>query len=625
MRASRVEGGAAAVWSRDIRGSTVSEAGRPEVQNALGPAPDTEAAGQAIIFAGLRGEPSPYWNECVWTAENAAELIRRIYENADMGAGSFREKLKKQLDGAEPAVYVLAAELISLHFLPISTTLGATKRSRIEEVLQWAAIDYTIPAVIERGFIAPGSFGSGTGYNTSQWEHVVWLAKFVQLVASLPQEQREGALTSPEAFGGLTEAVDHRRQGIRFALEYLAWPSYFVPVVSLDHRRRIRAAFADEIGGTTGDTEFAIGRDLAMIRLRQEQEFGRGDVHWYESPLREQWDHEKKTPKLDELDGTAGPSAEIPLPQRPAGSGELLFDATDEFADSLYVDRDGLQEVIELLRTRKQIVLYGPPGTGKTFLARALARYQVGESETRRVTTVQFHPSYAYEDFFEGYRPASDAKGNVGFRLDAGPLRRIAAEAAKPENREQPYFLVIDEMNRGNLAKVFGELYYLLEYRDEAISLQYSPEESFSLPPNLFVIGTMNTADRSIAMVDAAIRRRSAFVELHPQEGLIANMLSRYLEANSMSQLRSRLLDTLNREIDPSGRDLMIGPSYFMKQDADSEDGLYRIWKYELLPLLEEHYYGRLERAQVHAQFGLDSILRRASLPAGESSDLLQG
>jgi 5-methylcytosine-specific restriction protein B len=102
-------------------------------------------------------------------------------------------------------------------------------------------------------------------------------------------------------------------------------------------------------------------------------------------------------------------------------------------------------------------------------------------------------------------------------------------------------------------------------------------------------------------------------------------MLSRYLEANGMTQLRARLLDTLNREIDPSGRDLMIGPSYFMKQDADSDDGLYRIWKYELLPLLEEHYYGRLERAQVHAQFGLDAILRRASLPAGESGDPTQG
>ncbi|WP_052207537.1 McrB family protein [Sinomonas humi] len=580
-----------------------------------GPAPEVEAAGQAIIHAGMRREQSPYWTECTWTEENATELIRRIYENADMGAGSFREKLRKQLDGAPKAVFVLAAELISIHLLPISTTLGATKRSRIEEVLQWADTDYTIPEVIERAFSAPGSFGSGTGYNTSQWEHVVWLAKFVQLVSSLSQSQRDEALTAPEAFARLTDAVEHRVQGIRFALEYLAWPSYFPPVVSRDHRRRIRAAFSAQIGGVSGDSELAISQDLAAIRLHQEQEFGRGQVEWYDSPFREQWDAEKQTSKLEEIEVAAERSHPTES-QRTAGSDGLLFDVSDELADSLFVDREGLQEVIELLRTRKQIVLYGPPGTGKTFLARALARHQTGESSQDLVTTVQFHPSYAYEDFFEGYRPTSDGKGNVGFRLDPGPLRRIAAAAAKPENRDRPFFLIIDEMNRGNLAKVFGELYYLLEYRDEAIALQYSPTESFSLPPNLFLIGTMNTADRSIAMVDAAIRRRFAFVELHPQEGLIANMLSRYLTANGMSQLRAQLLDTLNKEIDPSGRDLMIGPSYFMKRDADSEDGLSRIWKYELLPLLEEHYYGRLERAQVHAQFGLEGIRRRATISA---------
>ena len=172
-------------------------------------------------------------------------------------------------------------------------------------------------------------------------------------------------------------------------------------------------------------------------------------------------------------------------------------------------------------------------------------------------------------------------------------------------------------MNRANLAKVFGELYFLLEYRDQSINLQYSPTETFVLPPNLFIIGTMNTADRSIAMVDAAIRRRFAFVELHPQEGMIEGMLARYLEAHGKDPLRARLLDALNTELEAGDRDLMVGPSYFMKEHAETDIGLERIWRYELLPLLEEHYFGRLSREQVHERFGLAAIRKKAARSVG--------
>nr|WP_231712035.1 AAA family ATPase [Arthrobacter sp. zg-Y820] len=271
--------------------------------------------------------------------------------------------------------------------------------------------------------------------------------------------------------------------------------------------------------------------------------------------------------------------------------------------------KNDLQEVIDLLQTRNQIVFYGPPGTGKTFLARKLARYLVGEEHTNHVTTVQFHPSYAYEDFFEGYRPVKGTDGQVAFALVSGPLRRIAGAAAA--ERDKPFFLIIDEMNRGNLAKVFGELYFLLEYRDQSIDLQYNSEEKFVLPPNLFIIGTMNTADRSIAMVDAAIRRRFAFVELHPQDGMTSGLLDRFLASQSMDRRPALLLDALNQEIEAEDRDLMIGPSYFMKPDSVSDAGLKQVWKYELLPLLEEHYYGRMSRQEIHARFGLEAIARK--------------
>ncbi|TAP27841.1 AAA family ATPase [Arthrobacter sp. S41] len=286
-----------------------------------------------------------------------------------------------------------------------------------------------------------------------------------------------------------------------------------------------------------------------------------------------------------------------------------LKNASDELAAKLHVKREDLQEIVDLLRTRQQIVLYGPPGTGKTFIGKHLARYLAGTEHAEHVQIVQFHPSYSYEDFFEGFRPSASTNGQVGFELQPGPLRRIAKLASQPGNEDKPFFLLIDEMNRGNLAKVFGELYFLLEYRKDSIRLQYSPDEDFTLPQNLFIIGTMNTADRSIAMVDAAIRRRFAFIELHPQDGIIKDVLGSFLTFKKRSPLAADLLNALNGELGSDKRDLAVGPSYFMKDDALDAEGLRRVWKYELLPLLEEYHFGELDRAQVHERFSLDALL----------------
>ena len=177
--------------------------------------------------------------------------------------------------------------------------------------------------------------------------------------------------------------------------------------------------------------------------------------------------------------------------------------AMQGLAEELLIDRAFPVRVKKLLADKRQVVFQGPPGTGKTYVARKLAECLAGSAE--RVRLVQFHPSYAYEDFVQGFRPVL-RDGQPGFELTGGPLLAAAEQArAEPDKR---HFLVIDEINRGNLSKVFGELYFLLEYRNEEMSLQYSAKP-FSLPDNLYFIGTMNTADRSIALVDLALRRRS--------------------------------------------------------------------------------------------------------------------
>jgi 5-methylcytosine-specific restriction enzyme B len=292
-----------------------------------------------------------------------------------------------------------------------------------------------------------------------------------------------------------------------------------------------------------------------------------------------------------------------PVTQRPL----QLPDATEELADALLLPREWLQECVELLRDRPQLIFYGPPGTGKTYVAQALASH-LAESKPENVQLIQFHPGYSYEDFFEGYRPQRSPDGGVAFELKWGPFRQLV-EAARAHSGEA-YVLIIDEINRANLAKVFGELYFLLEYRSKSVNLLYGAVDDapFTLPGNVVILGTMNTADRSIALVDVALRRRFWFQELHPEQPPVQDLLERWLAARGYPGNAARLLQELNGRIED--HDFKIGPSYLMRELAQEPGGLERIWRGQILPLLEEHHYGQLGRAQVQERYGLDALRR---------------
>ena len=259
------------------------------------------------------------------------------------------------------------------------------------------------------------------------------------------------------------------------------------------------------------------------------------------------------------------------------------------------METDHLERIVLLLRHRRQVIFYGPPGTGKTYMARKLVTHLTGDQD--RVQLVQFHPSYAYEDFVEGYRPTRLEGCAAGFALREGPLKRIARQAAKATG--ETFVLIIDEINRGNLGKVFGELYFLLEYRDERISLQYS-DDPFLLPKNLWIIGTMNTADRSIALVDSALRRRFHFAPFFPDEPPVEGLLARWLDEHKpeLSWVAEVSVDRANEKL--GRRHAAIGPSYFMDQNLD-EEWVELIWDHSVLPYIAEQFFGEDDRLKEFA------------------------
>jgi len=288
------------------------------------------------------------------------------------------------------------------------------------------------------------------------------------------------------------------------------------------------------------------------------------------------------------------------------------FDSPDELAASLYLEpAEELREVVDLLSDRPQAIFYGPPGTGKTFVALKLARWLAGAEE--RTELVQFHPSYAYEDFIQGLRPTAAGR----FKLRDGPLKRLADRAGDEPNEK--FVLVIDEINRSNLSKVLGELYFLLEYRDHQVTLQYS-EDRFSLPDNLMIIGTMNTADRSIALVDTALRRRFHFHPFFPDQPPIKGILARWLadnrpEMDQVADVVDRANDLLNELL--NDRHAAIGPSHFMKTDL-TDTKVQQIWRRTIMPFIEEQLFDEPARVR---QFTWESLTRADTEDESEPGD----
>lgn len=260
----------------------------------------------------------------------------------------------------------------------------------------------------------------------------------------------------------------------------------------------------------------------------------------------------------------------------------------EDFLNQVYMSEEQYDILLALLKNKKNLILQGAPGVGKTFAAKRLAYSMMGEKDDSRVEFIQFHQNYSYEDFVMGYKPKE-----TGFQLTNGIFYKFCTKAA--ENPEKDYFFIIDEINRGNMSKIFGELLMLIEkdYRGMKTTLAYSGD-SFSVPKNLYIIGMMNTADRSLAMIDYALRRRFSFYEMEP--GFHSDGFKVYqnsLHNETFDMLIEQIIE-LNREIkkdDSLGAGFCIGHSYFCGQTECMEEWMKAIVYYDIIPMLQEYWF----------------------------------
>lgn len=304
------------------------------------------------------------------------------------------------------------------------------------------------------------------------------------------------------------------------------------------------------------------------------------------------YSQESKPPKpKKDITSPSGPDV-IAAEDSPKEENEQY--TKEDFLHDVFMTEEKYAQTVAALEYKYNIILQGPPGVGKSYAAKRLAYSLMGERDDERICMIQFHHSYSYEDFMQGYRPDKDGK----FTLRNGIFYNFCKKA---ESSDKEYYLIIDEINRGDLNKIFGETFLLMEKDKrgtDSVQLAYSPElGSFTIPKNIRIIGMMNTADRSIALIDHALRRRFAFIELEPAYGMPAfqSFVQNAPSAEKLLKLLVVIAD-LNKKIaeDSSlGRGYRIGHSYFCPSNPAelTNERLNTIVEFELIPLLEEYWF----------------------------------
>ena len=545
----------------------------------------------------LIGDGSLLWpdlDEPTWTIENLERAVagmKGIRESGGSGP-SKHGTILKGFDQETDAVRRIVADVLVIWPIMINWIKEATRLYWVTSIARSSPNPQMIELYRQAIATMMGGIDGGSHQTRkiSQLQFYLWFAERLKSdgISAWDAERCHALAYS------LVPEIPASSQTPNMLL-HLLFPDDYEAITIDDHKKKVLRAF-----GVTPKDQHLIDAQLREIRPQIAEEIGRSDFHYYEDDVLNRWQPDsngegdssvagKAMSSLDTLDGT-------------------LVSMT-QLSSLTNLDPSVLSELESLIHSKKQIIFEGPPGSGKTFVARLFARYLAGlpldGDPDPHVEIVQFHQSYGYEDFVAGIRPVTSEGGTLTYETRPGIFVEMCRRAmAQPD---ETFVLIIDEINRGNLSRIFGELLYGLEYRDQPVRMQYPvtidgvEREHLTIPDNLYVIGTMNSTDRSLAMIDYALRRRFYFWRLIPMEGNDAPVLRHWLDRQEEIDPadRQRLLDAfiaLNGSIvQLLGEDYQIGHSYFMLNDGMAGDpaAIARVWQHAIEPLLREYFHTR--------------------------------
>ena len=542
----------------------------------------------------LIGEGSLFTDRPLWTRSSFEEL-RALYvaKLDDESTDSFVVKLKRQLASGSADAKCLWAEMAWVYRLIVhpGSVKPDTKRKRIGEIWRWSERRFPDGhTLLDDAVLGAGVVNPSVGYGTLSWMEYRFFVVAMVSWFSLAADRKRSLLGRPWDFATWLDQRDFAENRMfRHALLFLLFPDEFEPIVSSKGKSAIVKRLHEGDGLDLSD-RIAVDQALFAIRQRLEDEYPDEEVHFYLSPIKELWQEPApvepptKVTKVRE--------------KKPTTYQAATYTAKDAHRH-LFLPPTHFTRLLTSIQSRKNLILQGPPGTGKTFIARRIAWCLIGHKDNDPIEMVQFHQSYAYEDFVQGYRPTDDG----GFTLKPGVFHRFCERARG--NPDTPHVFIIDEINRGNLSRIFGELLMLIEHdkrsEDYAVALTYS-DTRFHVPANVHILGMMNTADRSLALVDYALRRRFAFETLEPAygTGYGRKAFTDYLTSKGADPaLPHRICDrmaTLNKMIRDDrelGRGFEVGHSYFVpdKGDEPTEDWYRHIVDTQIAPLLHEYWF----------------------------------
>lgn len=523
--------------------------------------------------------------QMLWTTEHLQALIDNYVKQPDIGEGKFYEKLAGQLATCEALDVALMTEVFWIVNLGPTNLLPQTKLAKLKLIWEMKpattfpeASPFVSPAVLS------GLGSGGPGYNQYLWMEMVFAVEAFFAFVAKPLAEREALLASGSDFAAWLETVPSGK-GRQFyhALCHLLFPDEFERIFSQGHKNKVARAHKVWSSGLA-DNRPALDAVLLKLRKRLETEHGQ-EIDYYLPPV--------GTLIKQDASGPANPD--------PQGSGAAAA-AQSGGANAVAVGEPEVSyapDVAPTLRIAENLILFGPPGTGKTFemQARMKAAFDNGED----YAFVAFHPSYSYEDFVGGLRPVATKDGTgIAVVFQKGPLLTLCEKAHASPSLQ--FTLFIDEINRANVAKVFGELITLVEPSKRVIAGSKPNEkgawvtlpgtnERFGVPDNLNLVATMNTADRSIAMMDLALRRRFHFQECPPEPHRIEPKMVGEID---LPKLLQRINDRLEYLLD---RDHAIGHALFM--GVTSLADLQRVLAQQVIPLLQEYFFEDLEKVRL--------------------------